>query len=59
MSKKKLSNEDRAIAIMLEQIREAIATTEVPEKMVFEALVDESEGWRMRLEELEAEEDDP
>ena len=43
---------------MLEKIRDIIAQCDVPEEDVYSALVGESFGWRMRLEELEHEEED-
>ena len=45
------------IKTMLEEIRQAMARCTAPEKAVFEALTAEAEGWNMRLEELEDEED--
>lgn len=47
------------IDTMIEDIRRAISRCGEPEKMVYEALMSEAEGWKMRLEELEAEEQDP
>lgn len=46
------------IEIMLDKIRAAMAECDLPEKEVYEALCSEAEGWQMRLEEIEAEEDD-
>lgn len=45
---------------MIKENRRIIAECDASEEEVYEALVDESEGWRMRLEELEDddEEDD-
>jgi hypothetical protein len=42
---------------MLNEVRGAIARYgRLPEKEVYEALAEEAEGWRMRLEELNDEE---
>jgi hypothetical protein len=46
---------------MLDKIRKAIAETATEmagEKEVLEELVCEAEGWKMRLDEIEAEEED-
>ena len=42
---------------MLNEIRKIIGRCDASEHAVMEALVDESECWRMRLEELEDEEE--
>lgn len=42
---------------VIDAIRKIMAKHDGSEKEFCEALVDESEGWRMRLEELEEEED--
>lgn len=41
---------------LIAAIREAVSDTDrdIPEAEVMAALVDESEGWRMRLQELES-----
>jgi hypothetical protein len=44
-----------AINKMLQRIRAAIRESNAPEKEVLEALIEEAECWRMRLEELESE----
>lgn len=43
---------------MLEEIRKIIGQCKADEKSTMEALVDEAEGWKMRLQELEDEESD-
>jgi hypothetical protein len=45
---------------MIEAIRDIIGRTDrsIPEIDVMQALVDESEGWRMRLDELVEDESD-
>jgi hypothetical protein len=44
---------------VLQQVRDAISESDrsISEKDLYEALVAEAEGWKMRLEELEAEEE--
>jgi hypothetical protein len=41
---------------MIEQVRAIIARCDASEKDAYEALLEEAEGWKMRLEELEDEE---
>lgn len=43
---------------MLKEIRRVISQCNAAEKDVYTALVEESEGWRCRLEELEEEDED-
>jgi hypothetical protein len=42
---------------MIAEIRRIVARCKSSERACYEALVEESEGWRARLEELEGEED--
>lgn len=48
---------NKAIDAMLEAIRQAVSRCTASERDTFEALVVEAEGWKMRLEELEAEDE--
>lgn len=41
------------IAKMLNEIRRSISRCTATERDTYEALVEEAEGWKMRLEELE------
>jgi hypothetical protein len=45
------------ISEMLTQIRRAIQRCDANERELYEALVAEAEGWRMRLEELDEEDE--
>jgi hypothetical protein len=47
-----------AIKKMLNEIRQAIGRCNEPEREVMEELMGEAEGWKMRLEELDEEEDE-
>lgn len=53
MSKK--ANGPGSTECMIDKIRKAMSECTVDEYECYEALVDESEGWRMRLRELEEE----
>lgn len=43
---------------MLDSIRQAIGDCKASERETYEALCSESDGWEMRLSELEAEDED-
>jgi hypothetical protein len=43
---------------VIDQLRKAMAKCNAPEKALYEALVEESEWWKIRLKELEAEDED-
>ena len=45
------------IETMLDKVRQAMADCDASEKDVMKAMVVESEGWKMRLEEIEQEEE--
>jgi hypothetical protein len=47
-----------SIQHMLDEIRAAMGRCTAPEKECYDALVTEAAGWKMRLEELEAESED-
>jgi len=46
------------VRTMIERIREIIAKSDGTEKETYEALMEEADGWKMRLEELEDEGDE-
>lgn len=49
---------DSPTAVVLRDVRAAIAKSTLPERELYEALVGEAEGWRMRLEELDDEDEE-
>jgi hypothetical protein len=55
---KKQPQQKSEIDILLDKIRKAMAECNAPELEMLEALVSEADGWEMRLEELEEEEDE-
>ena len=48
-------NKIGSIELMLEEVRSAISRCTAYEKSVYEAMCSEADGWKMRLEELESE----